>query len=155
MDLTKPLTAEELAEAARVRASVIALDLSRPAVFDTMSPAQFAAIYNGYGPDDWPAGLRAAISHIYEKWLELAGVHDTDFNFSDGTVKGWREATARWEINISLMLDARYPLRKFWLWPARTAAWLKLRASYRALQIGSWGAWTDANKRRLSGRVSV
>lgn len=142
-------------EAHNVRASIIALDLSRPPVFDRLTDEQFAAIYNGYGPDDWPPAIRAAITHIYDRWLELAGVHDVDFNFSDGTVRGWREATARWSVNCSLMLDARYPLRKVWLWPVRTAAWLKLRASLRALQVGSWGAWSDCHKRRLSGKMPV
>lgn len=136
------------ARAEKVRQEVLRLNLSRPAAFDKLTPAEFAAIYNGYGPDDWKPEIRAAVTWIYDNWEVLAGVHDVDFHFSDGTRKGWLEATARWEINISLALSDRYPTRRVWLWPARAAAWCKLRLSYRALQVGSWGAWVDAAKRR-------
>lgn len=142
--------AAPLTEAEVVRREVIRFNLSRPLIFDLLTPAEFAAIYNGYGPDSWPASLRAAITWIYDNWTVLAGVHDVDFHFSDGTEKGWLEATARWGINASLALEARYPLRKPWLYPARVIAWLKLRASYRALQLGSWGAWVDAHARRVA-----
>lgn len=141
--------AAPLTEAEAVRREVIRLNLSRPAVFDTLTASEFASIYNGYGPDSWPDGLRKAITWIYDNWTTLAGVHDVDFHFSDGTLTGWLEATARWEINASLALEARYPLRKPWLYPARLIAWAKLRASYRALQLGSWGAWVDAAARRV------
>lgn len=134
-------------EACAVRKSIIALNLSRSARFDTLTEKEFSAIYNGYGPDDWPLKIRAAITYIYDNWQELAGVHDEDFDASDGTQRGWLEATARWGINIVLMLDARYPLKKVWLWPARSLAWAKLRLAYRALQIGSWGSWVDAHNR--------
>ena len=130
--------------AEHVRREVLRLDLSRSPVFDLLTPAEFAAIYNGYGPDDWPAELRAAITWLYDNWEPLAAVHDVDFSRSDGTRKGWLEATARWGINASLALSDRYPMRKAWLWPARAVAWTKLRASYRALQLGSWGAWVSA-----------
>lgn len=140
--------AAPLTEAEAVRREVIRLNLSRPPVFDTLTPAEFAAVYNGYGPDSWPTEIRAAVTWIYDNWEPIAGVHDVDFHLSDGTRKGWLEATARWEINISLALEARYPLSKPWLYPARVIAWLKLRAAYRALQVGSWCAWVDAHARR-------
>lgn len=140
--------ARQLEEAESVRKAVIGLNLSRHPLFDQLTPAQFAAIYNGYGPDSWPAEIRAAVTWIYDNWTTIAGVHDVDFHLSDGTRKGWLEATARWEINISLALEARYPLSKPWLYPARVIAWLKLRAAYRALQVGSWCAWVDAHARR-------
>ena len=141
----------ENAHAEKVRREIVRLDLSRPAGFDRLTHSQFAAIYNGYGPDSWPAEIRAAITWIYDNWEPIAGVHDVDFYLSDGTRKGWLEATARWEINISIALDARYPLSKPWLYPARLVAWLKLRAAYRALQVGSWYAWVDAHRRRADG----
>lgn len=131
-----------------VRKEVLRLNLSRSESFDKLSKAQFAAIYNGYGPDSWPDKLRSAITAIYDNWEPLAAVHDVDFHFSDGTRKVWLEATARWGINASLALSDRYPMRKPWLWPARAIAWAKLRASYRALQVGSWGAWENAAKAR-------
>lgn len=131
--------------AEHVRQEVLRLDLSRAPAFDLLTPAQFAAIYNGYGPDSWPASLRAAITAIYDNWEPLAAVHDVDFYHADGSRKGWMEATARWGINASIALSDRYPMRKPWLWPARAVAWAKLRASYRALQLGSWDAWVAAS----------
>jgi len=133
--------------ACKVRSDVLRLNLSRPVCFDAIPCQEFASIYNGYGPDSWPQSLRSAITWIYDNWEPLAAVHDVDFDRSDGTRKGWLEATARWEINGTLALSDRYPMRKPWLWPARAIAWTKLRLSYRALQLGSWGAWEDAYKR--------
>lgn len=139
----------DLRHAVAVRREVFRLNLSRPPVFDELTDREFASIYNGYGPDSWPQSLRSAITHIYDNWEPLAAIHDVDFDRSDGTRRGWLEATARWGINATLALSARYPIRKWWLLPARAVAWAKLRLSYRALQLGSWGAWEDACNRKV------
>lgn len=141
--------ARQLEEAESVRKAVIDLNLSRHPLFDQLTPAQFAAIYNGYGPDSWPAEIRAAVTWIYDNWTTLAGVHDVDFHFSDGKRKTWLEVTARWDVNVSIALEARYPLRNAFLWPARVIAWAKLRAAWRVLRAASWGAYFDAYQARL------
>ena len=138
------ISSTDLHEAANARADVLRIDLSRSPRFDRLTEDEFAEIYNGYGPDSWPQSIRAAVTWIYRNFEPLAAVHDVDFHFSDGSKKGWLEATSRWAVNISLMLDDRYPISRWWTLPVRAYAWAKLRASWRALQIGSWPAWTNA-----------
>ncbi len=131
-----------------LRSEIKRMNLSRQPAFDNMSDYELAKIYNGYGPDSWPVAIRDAVTWCYDNWEVLALIHDLDFHLSDGTRRGWMEATARWQINGSLALSDRYPMRKFWLWPARMIAWAKLRASLRALQLCSWPAWVSACGRR-------
>ena len=138
----------QVKDAIAVRKEILRLDLSRLPQFDALTDYEFAAIYNGYGPDSWPEAIRDAVTWIYRNWKTLAGVHDVDFHFSDGTRKGFLEATERWSINYSLALSDRYPMSKPWLYPARSWAWTKLCLSLRALQLGSWGAWQSAGRRR-------
>ena len=149
MTLQQVLVLEsQVMDVVAIRKEVERINLSRPPHFDALTDIDLAKIYNGYGPDSWPAAIRAAVTWIYRHWKTLALIHDVDFHFSDGTRRSYLEATARWNINYSLALSDRYPMTKPWMYPARAWAWTKLRLSLRALQLGSWPAWQEASRRR-------
>jgi hypothetical protein len=133
-----------------IRQNIIRLNLARHPSFDRLSPAAFAAIYNGIGPDAWPAELREAMTLIYCEFQELPGVHDVDFAFSDGQRPAFEASLARWRSNMYTLLADRFPLWQFWRWRDRSLAWLKLEASYLALVKFSWPAWIAAADRALS-----
>lgn len=142
----------EISEVEAIRAEVIKLNLQRPVIFDALTVQDFAAIYNGYGPNDWPESVRTIITWVYHNFRPLAAVHDVEFEFSDGTQVGWLIALQRWYDNSATLLNDRYPLCKFWLVLFRVIAWCKLRTSYEALKCGSWSAWQAAYERGIEGR---
>lgn len=119
------------------------LNLHRLPVFDTLTIEEFDFAYNGYGPDAWPAVLRGAVTWIYRNFKPLAAVHDVDFVYSNGTEEGFNDATNRWQLNSKVLLNDRYPKRKFWLLPIRAYAWCKLKLSYIALKKYSFEFYVD------------
>ncbi len=135
-------------DAGEVYKEVLELDLHRIPEFDTLSGAQFAAIYNGCGPDSWPENLRDVMTWVLRNFKPVIAVHDVEYAFSDGTRKSWDLTQAHWRMNLSYVVAHRYPLRKFWLLPLRVAAWAKARAAMRVLAIGSWPVYRSAWKRR-------
>lgn len=128
--------------------SVIDKNLLRPPVFDVLSIREFSKIYNGFGPDSWPEPLRDIMTWVYRNFKELAAVHDIQFHFSLGTEDGYQLTLSYWRHNSSILLDLRYPLTRPWLYPMRVVAWTKLRAAYRALQMGSRPVYLAAYERR-------
>lgn len=107
--------------------------LKRCAEFDILSTAAFARIYNGYGPDAWPASIRDAVTWVFGNFREIPGVHDVEFFYSDGTRSGFNETCRHWKANCSIMLEVRYPLSSPTLWIHRAVAWGKLRLAYKAI----------------------
>ncbi len=140
------------AEAAAVRAEILRLGLAVHPRFRELSDEQFAQVYNGIGPDDWPAAVRDAMTFVYRECKPLPGVHDVDFYFSDGSDAGFAATLERWRINGGAILADRYPLWQVWRWKSRALAWAKIRAAYRALQLFS-RPWYDAAGRLAASRA--
>jgi len=136
-----------IATVQELRADVLRLNLWRPHTFDTTPDTVLFKIWNGYGPDDWPEWLRVALTWVFRNFQAVASVHDFQYENSTGTREGWAVTQSYWRANCSIMLAARYPLRCVALWPLRAIAWLKLRAAYRALELGSFPVWVAASKR--------
>lgn len=109
------------------------LGLYRVKEFDSLTVDEFAEIYNGYGPDSWPEALRNAITIIYRNFKPLAGVHDIGYHFKDRTERGWRLTQWRWKENGKILLNDRYPVRKWWLLPLRWYAEKKINLAYDLL----------------------
>ena len=116
-----------------VYASILFHGLKRLPIFDTLTSQEFARIYNGYGPDAWPKGMRAVLSWIFGMFPEISGEHDIGFYYSDGTRKGFDGTVRRWKQNCSIMLNARYPLSSPSLYIHRAVAWTKLLLARQAI----------------------
>jgi hypothetical protein len=126
--------ASHYTEAKAVRDEILSLNLARHPRFGELSEIRFAQIYNGIGPDDWPAELRAAMTFVYREFKSLPGVHDVDFYYSDGSDAGFKASLDRWDANGRVLLDLRFPRWKFWLWRDRARAWALIRAAWLALR---------------------
>lgn len=135
-------------DAVMIRAEVLRLNLERPESFDRLSDVELDAIYNGFGPDAWPESLRAVATWWYRHFEPSAGIHDVEYEFSTGSKEDWSAADGRFGRNNSVILADRYPLRKFWLWPERAAAWVKKDLADRLLAVGGWEAYEAAFERQ-------
>lgn len=133
--------------AAQLRAQAQALGLSRSAIYDALTDAQLDAIWNGYGPDRWPASIRALMTWLYRNFQASASIHDVRYEFSDGTKSGWHLADDEMAENLRLQLDALYPLSRPWLRPLRWWAQKKITAANIALAAGGFQAYRDAANR--------
>jgi len=101
--------------------------------FYALTPEKFCKIYNGYGADSWRSSMRSALTWIFDNFEEIAGAHDVDFHYSDGTKSGFKRTIEHWKKNSSTMLSARYPMSSPSLWIHRAVAWTKLRLAMRAI----------------------
>ena len=100
-------------------------------------------LWNGYGPDKWPACIRKIMTWIYRNYEETALIHDFDYTFSDKSIEGWIASDKRFADNFKKQIDIRYPLWKAWLWPFRSIALSKRKAAMVALELGGYTAWCD------------
>lgn len=117
--------------------------------FRLLTDKEFAYIYNGYGPDSWPKELRGALTWIFGNFKEVAGCHDVEFFFSQGTKQGFKTTVTHWKKNTSIMLNDRYPLSSPSLWVHRSIAWTKLYLARRAISGQSaYKFYIEAGKRR-------
>lgn len=139
-----------------VYASIIYHGLQRIAQFDELTSHEFAKIYNGYGPDAWPKVMRKVLSWIFGMFPEVAGVHDVEYHFADGTRKGFQLTVKHWKANSSKMLNARYPLSSPSLYIHRAIAWTKLRLAMRAIAgKDAYIYYIEAHKKAVAKRKAV
>ena len=128
-----------------VRKEVLRLNLLRSDTFDSRSPAEWAGIWNGWGPDNWPASVRTVITWAEREMEAVAAPHDEWYARSDGSYVTWRRVMNEWISNTSIVLADRYPIRKAYLWPKRAWVWSKARVAISALELGSYLAWVSAD----------
>ena len=122
--------------------------------FWALSVTQFKKIYNGYGPDAWPKGMRAALSWVFDRAPEVAGSHDISFHFSDGTRDGFNRTVSDWKHNSSVMLNTNYPWSCPSLYIHRAIAWTKLRLACTAISGGeAYKFYLEAYARRVSKEI--
>ena len=135
-------------EVGKMRTAAADLMLMAPDIFWTMKIADLVEIANGCGPDSWPEWMREQAGKFADFPLATL-IHDVEFHFSNGDRKAWAFATWAYGENAKIETADRYPLT--WSWE-RIRKRMQL-ASHRklaveALELGSWGAWVDAGKRR-------
>ena len=113
--------------------------------FYRLEPEDVAAVWNGMGPDAWPAGLREWISQKLEAVLPCSMPHDDWYeNGNDGTRETWERTQREWHENAELCLaDA-----------ARTCGWWRRIVNrYRSelaeqvLEMGGYACWRAAYER--------
>ena len=125
------------------------LDLQANGTFWTFQDIErLNRIWNGYGPDRWPACVRKVMTWFYRNFEATALIHDFDYEFADGSIDGWQTSDDRFFANAKRQRDALYPLVKPWLWPFRAVATAKIRAAKIALDLGGYTAYNAAFKRR-------
>jgi len=140
-----------------VRQSAVKLGMIAVSSFWKVTKERLSEVMNGCGPDSWTDSMRSLASWVYRNFPEEIGIHDWDFEHSDGMPKTLIIVNQRFWDNAKIKLDYLYPAEvytwKLWQWkkvynaPVRAWAWSKLRLAFVALKNGSEEAWKEAHER--------
>ena len=139
-----------LALAYKLEGADFALD-----VRNSMSDDEFAALYNGAGPERWAQEVRAKIGTWLVLFLPAVFLHDIRFSFADGTRIAFNFANMEFRDNCRALADLAYP-------------WYSLKR-YRARAVGKvlyacvaspagWQSWmekTQENAVRAASRQNA
>ncbi len=125
-------------------------NLDVPDYFYALEDKKLEAIWNGYGPDDWPSFLRSFITYIYRNFECAALPHDVRFEYSDGSIEGCKIANAEMFKNLKKLLNQIYPWSKPWLYPLKLVAWVKIEGAIKALGTAAcFEAYYEAFKKKV------
>ena len=140
-----------------VRQSAATLGMIAVFSFWVVTKERLSEVMNGCGPDSWTDSLRSMASWVYRAFPEQIGIHDWDFEHSDGILATLEQANQRFWDNAKIKLDYLYPVEvytwKVWQWkrihkaPIRAWEYSKLRVAFVALKNGSEEAWISAHER--------
>lgn len=118
--------------------------LENRGVLAKYADAQLAAMYNGIGPESFPAWLRAALDALHPSLAAAAFIHDVEWTESDGTRASFDASNARFRRNGLLLAKALHA----WWSPRRYLVAFDAWRFSRACARFGWGAWTAAHAAR-------
>ncbi|UDQ97938.1 hypothetical protein AAEX28_13225 [Lentisphaerota bacterium WC36G] len=116
-------------------------------VSDSMKNASNTEInncYNGCGADWMPTWSRVAIDEVVRLFRGAIAVHDWDFSHSDGTLKSFDLANARFWRNMKKIINYLYSYWNIFDYPNIIRQLSKARTLYRFVDLLGWKAWVDA-----------
>lgn len=122
---------------------------ARKGFYDT-PPEELVRTFNGCGPDSWKDSMRRFATFVYRHFESPVGIHDDEFQHSDGKPETLKIVNDNFLANCKLQLDDRYPLTptwRVWRYPMRAAAWSKIQFAHYCLCNGSEEAWQAAHAR--------
>lgn len=125
----------------QLRAQARAYGLSGVTFLDRFSDDELAAIYNGIGPEWFPAKLRRAIDELHRDLECVALIHDVRFATNDGSTAQFNFANAELEANGVLVANAKYA----WYDPRRYIRRRQARIFADLCQSFGWSAYIAAN----------
>ncbi len=74
------------------------------------SNEQLSRWYNGAGPDSWVPEARGILTAAMGLYEPAVLIHDVQFEHSDGSDAGFRQAARDWKANTARILITEYPL---------------------------------------------
>ena len=84
-------------------------------ILDKYTDKELSCIYNGIGPEAFPAWLRVIIDKLNPSLEVVALIHDVEWHETDHTDKTWRQTNARFRRNGQKVAKLKYgwwnPLR--------------------------------------------
>lgn len=98
---------------------------------------ELASIYNGIGPDAFPAWLRGCISALHPALAVAALIHDIEWHEADGSEEAFRASNARFRRNGMAAAKDRFG----WWNPMRYVVMAQARRFGDLCQIFGWKAW--------------
>jgi len=101
---------DNINDIARLRLLCGQYGLSGREILDAYTDIQLASWYNGAGPDSWLPVARETLTALMTLFKPVVLIHDTQFEFSDGTDEGFARTVADWCANTAKIVDAEYPL---------------------------------------------
>lgn len=134
-------------EIKRLRAVCEEHELEGREILAKYTDAELAAIFNGIGPEAFPAWLRAALDALHPSLAPVALIHDVEWHESDGRRETFTESNGRFRKNGCKVASASFgwwrPRRYKVMWDAVKFAricqrfgWSAFLAPYEARQNG-------------------
>ena len=137
----------DIDEIRRLRRACEDMELENREILAKYTDEELAAIYNGIGPEAFPAWLRAALDALHPSLQPVALIHDTEWHESDGGVAGFDMSNDRFRRNGCKVACERFgwwrPRRYKVLWDAVKFA--------RICQRFGWSAWRAPCEARREG----
>ena len=117
------------------------LDLEGVHILDKYSITQVESIYNGIGPDRFPAIIRKALNKLHPTLLVVALIHDLEYH-EGGTREQFTAANDRFRRNCYTLVKDRYgwyDIRRY-LWMNKARRW----SNY--CELFGWEGWTKTEE---------
>lgn len=118
------------------------LQLEHVEILDKYSITQVESIYNGIGPDRFPAIIRKALNKLHPTLLVVALIHDLEYH-EGGTREQFTESNDRFYRNGKTAAFAAYS----WYDPRRYLVWNKARQFRNLCQLFGWEGWKKTEKK--------
>ena len=112
-------------------------DLEGREILQKYAPVKLAKIYNGIGPDSFPAWLRYVITDLHPSLAVVALIHDVEWHESDGSKEKFTASNKRFKYNGYKVAKAEYG----WYNPLRYIVMNDARRFGNLCQIFGWAAW--------------
>ena len=138
-----PATSDKIT---RLRAQAREYGLSGLTFIERFSDDELAEVYNGIGPEWFPAKIRRAIDELHSDLECCALIHDVRFACNDGTTTQFNFANAELEANGVLVANAKYA----WYDPRRYIRRHQARVFADLCQCFGWSAYIAARINRLN-----
>ncbi len=117
------------------------LQLEHVEILDKYSITQVSEIYNGIGPDRFPAIIRKALNKLHPTLQVVALIHDLEYH-EGGTREQFTESNDRFYRNGKTAAFAAYS----WYDPRRYLVWNKARQFRNLCQLFGWKGWTKTEE---------
>ena len=106
---------------------------------------RLAQIYNGIGPDAFPAWLRGCVTALHPSLAAVAFIHDVEWFESDGTDEAFKATNDRFKRNGYKVAEAEFG----WWNPRRYAVMNQARRFGNYCQMFGKGGWLKCHEARL------
>ena len=130
---------ESVREIKRLRLMAIEAGLDGATKLKRIKLADLRLIFNGIGSDKFPEKIRKLLDKLNPTLMPVALIHDTEWHFSDNSMKKFTESNTRFKKNGYKIAKYRYcffdPRRYLVMWQARKFGNL--------CQLFGWSAWTS------------
>lgn len=126
-----------LKEIRNLREKAETLQLENAGILRKYTLPQLNSIYNGIGPDAFPAWLRNFISALHPSLAVVALIHDVEWHESDKTQKTFAESNARFKANGYKVAEAEFG----WYNPRRYVVMNQARRFGNICQLFGRKAW--------------
>ena len=134
-------------EVKKLRALCEEYELEGREILAKYTDDELAVIYNGIGPEAFPAWLRTALDALHPSLAPVALIHDAEWSESDGKRETFAESNARFRRNGWKVASAAFG----WWRPRRYKVMWDAVKFARICQRFGWGAFLAPYEAREKG----
>lgn len=126
------------------------MDLEDCEILSKYTDDELASIFNGIGPEAFPAWLRAALDALHPSLRPVALIHDAEWSESDGTRETFNASNERFRRNGCKVASASFG----WWRPRRYKVMWDAVKFARICQSFGFGAFLAPYEARQAGGAS-